>query len=98
MNRAEILQAAEKCVCHDRQEQYGEPKNNFRVIAAFWEDYLIARRYFGGFNFMLKGSDVAAMMALLKIARIATGPYKEDNYIDAAGYLATAGELGKDGD
>lgn len=35
MNRKEILEAAEQCVCHDRNEQYGEPENNFAVIARF---------------------------------------------------------------
>ena len=32
-------------------------------------------------------------MALLKIARIATGTFKEDSYIDACGYLACGAEL-----
>ena len=32
------------------------------------------------------------MMALLKVARIATGN-KEDNFIDLAGYAACAGEI-----
>lgn len=93
ITRKHILDEAEKCVCQDRQEQYGEPENNFRVIAAFWDDYLRARRYISGFNFSLKPHDVAMMMALLKIGRIATGQFHEDSYIDAIGYLALAGEL-----
>jgi hypothetical protein len=33
------------------------------------------------------------MMALLKIARIATGEPKADNYVDLAGYAVCAGEI-----
>lgn len=43
--------------------------------------------------------DVAAMMALLKIARIADGNSKDDNWIDGCGYLACGGEIdGKNND
>lgn len=37
--------------------------------------------------------DVAAMMSLLKIARVATGHGKADNWIDLAGYAACGGEI-----
>ena len=40
--------------------------------------------------------DVAVMMALLKIARIKTGKFKEDRFVDACGYLACAAELEKE--
>ena len=40
-----------------------------------------------------KGKDVAALMALFKLARVATGHDKADNYIDCCGYAACAGEL-----
>jgi len=69
MNREEILTTAKKCVCTDRQNEYGTPRVE------------------------LKPSDVAAMMALLKIARIATGHGKADNWVDLAGYAACGGEL-----
>ena len=32
-------------------------------------------------------------MALLKVARIKSGRYKADNYIDLAGYAACAAEI-----
>jgi len=84
MTRAEILDAAKKCVCGDREQQYGSPENNFRLIAAFWGDYL---------EMHIEPQDVAMMMALLKIARIATGTDTADSYIDLAGYAACGGEL-----
>lgn len=97
MKRSEILEEAAKIVTTDREEQYGSPENNFEVIAALWDEYLLARRYFKGFRFKITAHDVAIMMCLLKIARIATGQPKADNYIDLAGYTACAGEIGLEG-
>ena len=37
--------------------------------------------------------DVAAMMILLKVARLATSPDKWDNWVDIAGYAALGGEV-----
>lgn len=84
--RKEILKQAEKTVCTDREGQYGSPEDNFRRIADLWTTYC------GGYSFEPK--DVAMMMSLLKIARIATGKHKDDNYIDLAGYAACGAELG----
>ena len=44
----------------------------------------------------IRPEDVAILMALLKIARIQTGRFKADSYIDACGYIALAGELSAD--
>ena len=93
MNRAEILHEAEKCVCTDRQEQYGSPESNFGLIAELWQTYLRQRCVSSGADVCILPDDVAVMMALLKIARIATGQTKPDNYIDLAGYAACAGEI-----
>lgn len=84
--RKEILKQATDAVCTDREGQYGSPEDNFRRIADLWT------AYWGGYPFEPK--DVAMMMSLLKIARIATGKHKDDNYIDLAGYAACGGELG----
>lgn len=89
MNRAEILDTAKQCVCTDRQSWYGTPEDSFNTIGRLWEDYLSAK----GQRVDLKPHDVAAMMALLKIARIATGHGKADNWVDLAGYAACGGEL-----
>lgn len=83
MLRKEILERAMKCVCGGREQDYGKVENNFQRIANFWSDYLEAR---------ITSKDVAAMMALLKIARIASGHAKEDNWVDLAGYAACGGE------
>ena len=84
MKRTEILEAACRCVCGDREQDYGSPESNFGKIAEFWSTY-------AGYPFDAK--DVAAMLALLKIARIASGNAKDDNWIDLAGYAACGGEI-----
>lgn len=90
MNREEILDKAKACVCVDKENTYGKPEDNFAMIANFWSEYLFAK---GILEEVIDSDDVAIMMALLKIARIATGKAKEDNYIDLAGYAACAGEI-----
>ena len=97
MTRKEILTEAERCVCTDREQQYGTPENNFRLIAHLWEPYLKAKCVSPGSDVCINPEDVAVMMALLKIARIATGEPKADNYIDLAGYAACAGEIATEG-
>lgn len=84
MTRPEILEAARQCVCGDREQDYGSPEQNFQRIAEMWTTYVDT--YIGP-------KDVAAMLALLKIARIASGHAKADNWIDLAGYAACGGEL-----
>lgn len=85
------MAAAERCVCGEREQDYGSPENNFQTIANLWNDYLNGT---GGEEYYLIGAkDVAAMLALLKIARIASGKAKEDNWVDLAGYAACGGEI-----
>lgn len=90
MTRKEILETAESIVNGEREEHYGTPENNFRTIGKLWEAYLGAQ-YMGRIEF--EPHDVAAMLALLKIARIAGGQAKDDNWVDLAGYAACGGEL-----
>lgn len=92
MTRKDILAAALKCVNGDRQESYGTPENSFVTIANLWNAYLEAKRKPCS-TLYLSATDVAAMMVLLKIARISSGNYKSDNWIDLAGYAACGGEI-----
>lgn len=83
-NREFVLDSAKQCVCKDRQNAYGPPENSFVTIAAMWEAYL---------KVAISAHDVAAMMILLKVARIKTAPFNIDNWIDGAGYAACGGEI-----
>lgn len=91
LTRADILHAAEKCVCGQRETDYGTPEDNFKTIAELWEAYL-NKACTRGVNVCVEAKDVAAMMALLKIARIAAGGGKADSWIDLAGYAACGAE------
>lgn len=92
MTREDILNTAKNCVCNDRNGQYGEPENNFAIIAMFWNDYLYAVT---GERIAITPADVASMMVLLKVARVATATdnVSADSFIDAAGYAACGGEI-----
>lgn len=81
-----ILDAAEKCVCNDRQDQYGKPEDSFGAIADLWTAYLDIGRE-------ITPVDVAQMMILLKIGRAKENPKHTDNWVDMAGYAACAGEI-----
>lgn len=84
MKRAEILDTAKKCVCGQREQDYGSPEDNFRTIAELWTAYYGAE---------FTPLDVSMMMALLKIARIKSGTGTDDSFVDLAGYAACGGEI-----
>lgn len=84
MTRKETLDNALKCVCGERQDQYGTPEDNFGRIAKLWTSYL---------GHEVSSVDVAMMMALLKIARVKTGTATDDSFVDLAGYAACGAEL-----
>ena len=88
MKRTEILETAARCVCGDREQDYGSPEDSSNTIAGLWNAYLGA-----SLVAEIDAKDVAAMLALLKIARIASGHAKEDNWVDLAGYAACGGEI-----
>ena len=82
--RKRVLSEAERCVCGQREQDYGEPEDNFGRIAEFWTTYM-------GVEFGTV--DVAIMMALLKIARISENLQHMDSWVDGCGYLACGGEI-----
>lgn len=86
MNRAEILDTAKQYVTQDRAAQHGDAEDNFRRIAALWNAYLEPEAF-------ITAEDVAAMMALLKIARLSGNPKHMDSWVDGCGYLACGGEI-----
>ena len=87
--REKCLKAALEKTTQIKDLVYGKPEDNFKAIASMWEAYLWCkcRAYIN-----LKASDVAHMMALLKIVRATKETETEDSYIDACGYMACAYE------
>lgn len=88
--RKRVLSEAERCVCGQRENEYGVPEDSFEMIGKLWTVYL-------DYATKIDAHDVAAMMALLKIARIAKSPDHMDSWCDLAGYASCGGEIaGKD--
>ena len=79
----EFLTRASTLVAGDREKDYGDKVHNHNNIAKLWSAYL---------DVEVKAHDVAIMMALLKVARTKFGAPTEDTYVDAAAYMAIAGE------
>ena len=77
--RSDILKGAEALVNGDRNNQYGDPKQDFQRTADMWTAYLGTE---------VQPHDVAALMSLLKLSRIRWAPEKEDSWMDLAGYAA----------
>ena len=78
-----------KVINGERQDYYGNPEDSFNDIANVWKWYL---KSIYSTNICITSKDVATMMALFKIARNCN-QNKEDNIIDAIGYLALAGDM-----
>lgn len=89
MGRKYILKEVEKCIMSDREAEYGNPEDNFTLIADLWNSFLNAKQD----RKQIQAEDVGIMMSLLKIARISTGKPKADNYIDLAGYAICVGGI-----
>ena len=88
--RRRILDDAQEVTSHGRNLAYGNPSVNFQRIAALWNVYLDQRAQ--GRNAPIEPYETAVMVALLKIARIMHDPSTRDNFVDLAGYAATAWE------
>lgn len=71
-----VANEAVSTVLGDRQDSYGDARENLGRIAALWSAYL---------GIEVKPSEVAAMMNLVKISR-SKNTYKRDNAVDGVGY------------
>lgn len=88
--RQRVLREAERCVCGQREQDYGTPEDSFNLIAKLWTTYVSTGSLV---DLVFDAKDVAAMMALLKIARISENPQHMDNWVDGCGYFACGGEI-----
>lgn len=95
--RREILQAAERYVCGDRDQDYGGPEDSFALIASLWEPIIRSRCVSPGEDVAVDAVTVALLMAELKIARAATNIGHMDSWVDLAGYAACGGEIAAKG-
>ena len=72
-----IADKAEKIVFGDREQTYGDPGKNLRMIAGMWSAYL---------GIGITPEQVCDMMVQLKIARLKSSPDHEDSKVDIIGY------------
>lgn len=84
--RTQVLAEASKLIVGDRNEEYGEPEENFGNIAALWAVIL---------GIDVTPQQVALCMMMLKVARLKKTPIHRDTHVDAAAYAALAFELAK---
>lgn len=93
MDRKHTLEAAMDAV-DSRPKSYGPPEQNFDRIARRWNAHLENRYWEPGLNLPeLDATDVAVMMADVKLARIEESPGHEDSWVDLAGYAACGAEV-----
>ena len=83
MNRLDILKTAYSLTSGDRNQTHGDAYEQHKRVADTVNALL-------GLN--LKASDVAIIMAVVKMARIYSGGHNIDDYIDGAAYMGIAGE------
>jgi orotate phosphoribosyltransferase-like protein len=84
MTRDEILKTASDLINGDRAKDYGPAKKNHEDIAVGWSVI---------FGVPVNAHQVARAMAWLKIARLSKTDTHVDSYVDAAAYIALAGEI-----
>lgn len=89
-----LLNQALKIVTGERRKKYGKPEDNFAVIADLWNTYTMRRMETDHDYSGIKPEDVAHMMVLMKVARLAETPRHPDSIRDIAGYAACAARAG----
>lgn len=74
----------EHSIVRERHEEHGDFRNTFALIAQFWSTYL---------NCEIYDYEVAAMMNLVKIARISSGNESQPDHWDDIGGYAEIGKI-----
>jgi hypothetical protein len=85
------IDLAKEIIYGDREQTYGHPSKNLVAISQLWTIYL-HQKYAS--NVIVNAEDVCWMMNLLKMTR-QMNQVKQDNVIDAIGYLALIDRLGE---
>lgn len=83
-DRDRVLDTAKNIINHDRNDSYGTAKESFSRISDLWTVYLGKNVY---------PWDVANMMILLKVSRLANSEDHIDSWVDIAGYAALGCEV-----
>lgn len=88
MTRSDTLHLALQAVCADREATHGPAGATLGRTAALWSAFL---------GMDVAPYQVAAMLALVKLARLAANPGHGDSWVDLAGYAAIGAEIATEG-
>lgn len=103
--REQLIASAKELICTDRNYSYGDPMENFGVVAAlkatFWRAIQRSKNtalveWRPAIHSQNSAFGHAIDMILLNLARLATSPksvYEKDRFLDLIGYSALAGEI-----
>lgn len=83
------LKEADEIIFGDREQTYGSPAKNINNIAQQWRLFML-QKY--GVDVPLSAEDVCWMMVDLKKTR-QMNVSKDDNMVDAAGYIGLIGRI-----
>lgn len=91
--RKKLIEEASQYVTVDRNASYGEPEDNFQIIADVWNAQ--GFRKFDKYKepCAITAADVALMMAGMKLARLSGNPKHQDSWVDLIGYAACGGDI-----
>ena len=90
MKSTDVLDKAKNLLSEAREKTHGDKVLNHENIARLWSSYF-QNKY--KIAILVLPEDVANLMTLLKIARTQAGKFNLDDYVDACGYSAIAGEI-----
>ena len=90
MNTIDLEQEIKKKLREQKNEEYGNYKENFHILGMLWSVILKNK-----LKEDVKPHEVANCMVMLKLMRVAEN-YKKDSYLDASIYLDMAKELHKE--
>lgn len=94
--KSTIAAEAAKIVNGARRGAYGTPEQNFQRIATLWTAYIGLRNpdlQTQGLAPEIEPRDVAAMMRLMKEARLLETPDHRDSFVDIVGYALCGAEV-----
>jgi hypothetical protein len=92
--RKKLIDEASQYVTKDRNTSYGEPEDNFQAIADVWNAQGVRiDKPHNGSHRNVTSTDVALMMAGMKLARLKTNPSHRDSWVDLIGYAACGGDI-----
>lgn len=91
--KQELSAEALSIVTGARRSAYGAPEQNFQRIRRLWNAHLLNIGVLAPDTGGLEVQDVAALMRLMKEARLAETPDHRDSYVDLVGYSLCGAEV-----